>query len=257
MMTKFCVVAPINILKGLSAHGMLGIHHLLLAHDVVKEDKRVDYQNIFRNRAWDDSELVIMDNSVIETGSAVDLDMIAEAILLTRPTCVVLPDVLLDGSSTVDSCRKALIDWPEKLGHYTKYMYVPQGKTLKEFFEAASAPGLLEDERITHWGVPRNLVAHMNTHSRGIACKMLYELNPQRRIHMLGFSDRMADDFACASFPEVESIDSAVPLRLNQPFNINSVPQPRGDWWDNAQMTPLLIQNLNQVRMMLNQVRFP
>lgn len=256
-MTKFCVVAPTNILQGLQAHGMLGIHHLVLAHDIVVPDKSKIYDEIFGNRKWDPSELVILDNSVIETGNAVDLSMVADAMSICQPTCVVLPDVLLDADATITACRDALISWPKKLGADTKYMYVPQGKTLQEFFEAAVANELIDDERITHWGVPRNLVKQMNTKSRGIACKMLYELNPKRQIHMLGFSDRMADDFACATFPEVASIDSAVPLRINVPFNPNIVPQPRGDWWDKAHMSPLVIQNLNQVRMALNPVSFP
>lgn len=256
-MTKFCVVAPTNILQGLQAHGMLGIHHLVLAHDIVVPDKSKIYDEIFGNRKWDPSELVILDNSVIETGNAVDLEMIADAMSICQPTCVVLPDVLLDYEKTVDDCLSALDLWPKKLGDQAKFMYVPQGKNLCEFFASASEQKLLEDERITHWGVPRNLVKQMNTKSRGIACKMLYELNPKRSIHMLGFSDRMADDFACATFPEVASIDSAVPLRINVPFNPNMVPQPRGDWWHKATMTPLVIQNLNQVRMALNPVSFP
>lgn len=256
-MTKFCIVAPTNILRGLQAHGMLGIHHLLLAHDIVKKENQDIYYDIFHNRKWDDSELVILDNSVIETGNAVDLDMIAEATSIVQPTCVVLPDVLLDYENTVDNCLKALVDWPKKLGDQAKYMYVPQGKNLREFFASASEQKLLDDERITHWGVPRNLVKQMNTKSRGIACKMLYELNPTRSIHMLGFSDIMIDDFGCASFPEVASIDSAVPLRLNAPFNVNQTPPPRGDWWDKAVLTPMVIQNLNTVRMMLNPIKYP
>lgn len=256
-MTKFCIVAPTNILQGLQAHGMLGIHHLLLAHDVADNGKSKVYDEIFGNRKWDDSELVILDNSVIETGSAVDLDMIADAVSICQPTCVVLPDVLLDGPATVAACRDATQDWWVKLGAKTKFMYVPQGKNLKEFFGAASDPHLMEDERITHWGVPRNLVKQMNTHSRGIACKMLYELNPKRFIHMLGFSDRMTDDFGCASFPEVHSIDSAVPLRINAPFNVNMTVPPRGEWFQNAVMSPMVISNLNTVRTMLNPVKFP
>jgi len=256
-MTKFCVVAPVNILKGLNAHGMLGIHHLLLAHDVAAAKHADDYGNIFGNRKWDDSQLVIMDNSVIETGNAVDLLMMAEAIEIAQPTCVVLPDVLLDGTQTANNCLDALKHWPQQLGKDTKYVYIPQGRTIEEFFISASHDILRHDERITHWGVPRNIVKPWNTHSRGVATKMLYELNPRRQIHLMGFSDRMADDFGCASFPEVGSIDSAVPLRLNAPFNINSVPQPRGDWWENATMTPLLLQNLNQVRIMLSGAKFP
>jgi hypothetical protein len=257
-MTKFCIVAPVNILKGLEAHGMLGIHHLLLAHDIVIKEHSQEYVRIFGQRRWDDSELVILDNSVVETGNAVDLGMIADAIAIVQPTCVVLPDVLLNASETIIDCRKALDEWPKKLGDATKYMYVPQGNTIMEFIECATVDWDLHfDERITHWGVPRNLVKQMNSKSRALAIKMLYELNPNRKIHMLGFSDYMRDDFACASFPEVHSIDSAVPLRLNVPIDLNVVVPPRGDWWEKAHMSPMVLQNLNQVRMWLNPTKFP
>jgi len=255
--TKFCVVAPTNILIGLKVHGMLGIHHLLLAHDVVKEENSNVYADIFEKRRWADTELVIMDNSVIETGSAVDLNMIADAIAITQPTCVVLPDVLLNGQDTIRDCRAALDLWPAKLGDRTKYMYVPQGKTMVEFIESASAPQLVDDERITHWGCPRNIVGKWGEYSRGLAIKILRELNPKRKIHMLGFSDRMRDDFLCATLPDVDSIDSAVPLRINTPFTPDVVPAPRGNWWDNALFSELTIHNVNAVRTMLNPIQFP
>lgn len=256
-MTKFCIVAPPNILKGLQAHGMLGIHHLLLAHDIIHITKKDIYAEIFKDRDWDPSELVILDNSVIETGNSVDLEMMADAIQIVQPTCVALPDVLLESQATIDSCLLALEKWPIKLGDDTKYIYIPQGKTILEFIHSASDSVLVSDPRITHWGCPRNLVKSLSSHSRALAIKMLYELNPGRKIHMMGFSDRMQDDLACASFPEVDSIDSAVPLRINMPIDVNMVPQPRGNWWDEAQLTPVTIHNLNQIRMWLNPLRFP
>src|SRR6185369_2910928 len=149
-MTKFCIVAPPQILRGLAARGLMGMHHLLLAHDVVA--KPGQYQDLFRYRTWlKENELVILDNSVVELNDAVDAGMIAEAAAIVRPTCVVLPDIMLDGEATAKSCLKALDEWGAVLPPDTKYCYIPQGKKVTEFIASARAFAS-DDPRITFWG---------------------------------------------------------------------------------------------------------
>ena len=243
-MTKFCIVAPPQILRGLNARGMMGMHHLLLAHDIVKRPK--EYEALFRYRTWETTdELVILDNSVVETGNAVDLPMMAEAISIVRPTCVVLPDILLDGEATARSCMDALETWPQALPSGTKFCYIPQGKKVTEFI--ASARALAGDnEHITFWGCPRNVVKHHG--SRSIALECLREVNPRRKIHMMGFSDNIADDVHCAVTYKPESIDSAVPLRLNCPLLKDTQPKPRGTWWEDGVVTAFTWRNLQIAR---------
>lgn len=238
-MTKFCIVAPPQILNSLYAHGFLGHYHLLLAHDVVAQEK--EYEGLFRYRSWPkDDELVILDNSVIETGNAVDLEMMAEAIDICKPTVVVLPDILLDGEATAISCANALDKWPRVLPSTTEYCYIPQGKSITEFI--ASARALEAAANITFWGCARNLVDAVG--SRAGPLKILKQTNAFRRIHMMGFSDRMSDDVDCAQIFEPYSIDSAVPLRINHPLLIDSKPKARGTWWKDGKLTQFTVQNL-------------
>ena len=202
-MAKFAPVCPIRVLRMMSPSAS-GSYHLLLAHDVAEyaQEYRA-FCDGFRGMT------VIMDNSVIELGGAVDLKTIIKAATQVDCTTVVLPDILLDGKATVESCSKALETWSPAFrplwgseAHRRGFMYVPQGKTLKEF--ALSAEALSHHPDINFWGVPRNLVA--NNITRRDAIDIVYALNPHRRIHLLGFSDdRLADSLSF--FQRVEAGD--------------------------------------------------
>jgi len=192
-----------------------------------------------------ENELVILDNSVVELNDAVDAGMIAEAAAIVRPTCVVLPDIMLDGEATAKSCLKALDEWGAVLPPDTKYCYIPQGKKVTEFIASARAFAS-DDPRITFWGCPRNVVKHHG--SRSMALEVLREVNPRRKIHMMGFSDNMSDDIHCAVTYKPESIDSAVPLRLNGPLFKDTQPGVRGDWWETGVCTAFTWQNLQTAR---------
>lgn len=245
-MAKFAPVCPINILRQLEPANS-GDYHLLLAHDVA--EKASDYKTWFGQHR---NMTVIMDNSVIELGNAVDLKTIKKACDAVDVTTIVLPDVLLDGKATVESCTKALETWPVEfkpyLGAYSGentskrrgFMYVPQGKTLAEW--AWSAQQLASHPDINFWGIPRNMVAHFGT--RRDAIELAYALNPHRRIHMLGFSDNIPDDVCCARDRRVEGIDSAVPLRVTDQLTFLSDPGKRGDWWETAQHTRQMDDNI-------------
>lgn len=242
-MAKFAPVCPVHILPRLEPANS-GDYHLLLAHDVA--DKAQDYKQFFGKHR---NMTIIMDNSVIELGNAVDLRVIKKACNAVDVTTIVLPDVLLDGKATVESCTKALETWPDEFraylgsSHQRGFMYVPQGKTLKEF--ATAAQSLASHPDINFWGVPRNIVALHG--SRANAIEIVHALNPHRRIHLLGFSDDLVDDVICSKDRRVEGIDSAVPLRAgslghNLTFDLDM--PPRGDWWDTAKYTPLMDENI-------------
>lgn len=242
-MTKFCIVAPPQILEGLQGRGLMGTHHLLLAHDVVHQAQK--YESLFKYRSWDKiDELVILDNSAIELGNAVDLGMMRDAIAIVKPTVAVLPDVLLDGEATARSCLNALDTWPQALGDDVRYCYIPQGKRVTEFI--ASARAISDNPLVTMWGCPRNVVKYHGSRSMALSC--LLEINPSRNIHMMGFSDNLVDDINCAKQFRVASIDSAVPLRLNHPLLTDSVPKARGDWWATGACTAFTWQNLQIAR---------
>lgn len=246
-MARYCVVAPPKILEGLRIAGKMGSYHLLLAHDVVKQ--REAYHDLFsKNRLpfMSDKELIILDNSVVELGTAVNIDMITAAARLTYPTCIVLPDVMLDGPATVDSTMNAYHPWRDAALNdnlSATLMVIPQGKTMQEFADCAEK--LKNLRAVQYWGCPRNLVKNLGT--RKDAIRLLHALNPSRRIHMFGFSDNMIDDVICAHMPEVYSIDSAVPLRVNN-FRISDIPEPRGDWWETGIYHPDVELNVAYAR---------
>jgi hypothetical protein len=125
------------------------------------------------------------------------------------------------------------------------FLYAPQGKTLKQFTKAAEALSKGSD-RIRYWGVPRNLVKHIG--SRRKAIETVRALNDRRYIHMLGFSDDLSDDFLCANVLEVDTIDSAVPMRYKGVFNLGAVLEPRGDWWEKAEFTQQMVDNIKIAR---------
>lgn len=236
-MAYFAPVAPIHVVNKLAYYSS-GDYHLLLAHDVANKPQEYgEYFNAFNCT-------IIMDNSVIELGGAVDLGTVKKAVDAVRCATVVLPDVLLDTKATVEACKAALIEWPKVLGPSVKYMYVPQGTTLEAFAyaaeELADAPG------INYWGVPRNLVGAIGT--RREAIEIVHALNSERKIHMLGFSENLIDDFLCASNPKVYGIDSAVPLRaasLGLKMSYGLKLPPRGDWWDTAVHNKLMEENID------------
>ena len=248
-MAKFAPVAPAKVVSYLSP-GACGDYHLLLAHDVASKENIQDYRTFFgRHR----NMTIIMDNSVIETGNAVDLKIVRQACMAVDTTSVVLPDVLLDGKATVESCQKALEEWPatfsDLFGHRTDrgFMIVPQGKTLQEFAWCASQ--FADNPLINFWGIPRNLVGYHG--SREKAIDIAHALNPTRRIHLLGFSDDICDDVICAKDRRVEGIDSAVPLRagsLGIELQFNTDMLPRGDWWNTAVHVPMMDTNIEKYK---------
>jgi hypothetical protein len=257
----YCIVAPPQILEALDHEEDLGSTHLLLAHDIVKLDNAMRYRKLFNNsyRAKKDMPVnffthVILDNSVIETGSSVDTDTIFQAAEVVRPSCIVLPDVLEDCDATIESCTKASEQWDKLLKRTyphdvhmrdLPFLYVPQGKTLKEFTRAAEALAKGSD-RIRYWGVPRSLVRLIGTRRNAIETVML--LNDRRYVHMMGFSDDLGDDFLCANVLEVDTIDSAVPLRFPNEFHLGAVLGPRNDWWEKATYTHQMADNLKIAR---------
>lgn len=249
-MARFAIVAPPTILEGLDKAHLLGGSHLLLAHDIVKHPKR--YEAIFSTKRNASGMLleytdrfVILDNSVIELGTAVDIQMIADAAHIVKPTCIVLPDVMLKAVDTITSCSEALLSWGKHLPReFQKYMIAPQGVSLKEFTACAEFFG--DEPLIRYWGIPRNLVACHGSRQNAIrACKLI---DSHRPIHMLGFSDNMLDDVICARNESVYSIDSAVPLRYPSRLLLSSNIPPRGDWWETAKMSERVITNLQTAR---------
>lgn len=255
-MGKFAPVCPVTIAAELRAWNNLGEYHLLLAHDVAANTSQ--YSTVYAHDRWVQGT-IIMDNSIIELGDAVDLKMIKLAADTVQANVVVLPDVLLDGQGTVDRITEALPIWRDafdigKMSSLDKlrFMFVPQGNTREEWIRCAQQLARVASNFDSGWwGIPRNYNQVLGL-SRREACEIAYMLQPSWPIHLLGFSNDLADDFLCARLPFVRGIDSAVPLRLGddsnpRPIELEMEIEPRGDWWDYATFNNQMITNMRQV----------
>lgn len=280
-MPRFSAVCPAHIAKELQKEGVLGSYNLVLAHDIV--DNIQAYGELFDYTKtpadWDSrthggwrtsrplGQVTILDNSVIELGGAVSLEMILEAAVTVKANVIVLPDVLRDSKGTIESGLDAYELWTPVLERYLtwdwSYMVVPQldkddtAFGLKSFIRCAEA--FISQPRINWWGCPRNLVEPLGT--RADALKILRMLDYTKAVHMLGFSDNLIDDFLCATDVQnrVMGIDSAVPLRaaskgvsMRLSMDTNTEIGPRGGWWNNVTFDPLMVENMKAVKSWLS-----
>lgn len=246
----FAPTVPVNILEGLVKDGEAGGYQFLLAHDVVKNPVR--WKELRKNNDFDE---IILDNSCIELGAAVNLEMVKEAVEICHPTVVILPDVLEKAVSTVESIGANLDSWRRAMPDQS-FMIVPQGKTIEHFTWCAEQ--LLKLEPIfgagfLYWGIPRNLVPLHG--SRAEAIRVCHTLDPYMKIHLLGFSDDFIDDILCTQMEGVSGIDSAVPCRIvnhNIPLSMVMKVPPRGSWWDSAVYDTQMAVNCGKIREWIN-----
>lgn len=254
-MTHFTAVTPSQVLLEWP-RALLPSHHLMLAHDV--SDKSDNYARAARRirSTHPFNSLIHMDNSVVETGGAVDLDLVLNACEIVQATTACLPDVIGDGPATQAATLEALPRWVEAfelagitpgVGGFDGFMVIPQGETFEAFLDCATA---LSDYNlwIKWWGVPRRLAD--DGMSRRNAAIMLKAITQFRKIHFLGFAEDITQDVLdLTSEPMnlVETIDSAVPLRaasLGIDFQVTAKLPPRGDWWETAHHEEMMGSNI-------------
>lgn len=247
---SFAPVAPIHILEKLKESGDLGRYHLVLAHDVLAH--QFSFHSLFADYMF---ATIIVDNSVIELGYPLDPQAIRAAgevfIGGQRSVYIVLPDALLDCDETIKLVKESLNDWAPYHDRF-KFMFVPQGRTLREFIKCAEA--FVDNPLIDCIGVARN-IAHI-TGSRRDAIQLLHALFPTQGFHLLGFADNIWDDIQCLQMPtpfqsKIWGIDSAVPLRLeNHEMALSDTfypPRPKL-WWESAKFTPTVLNNVRRYR---------
>jgi hypothetical protein len=241
-MNKFAPVAPIHILEAFKNRGYVPDNILLLAHDVVKQPER--FEALFQ--AWNETH-IIMDNSVIELGGAVDIGMCVDACKIVDADVMVLPDSLTDG---VESAKLTISSWDpfktvfDPMG--VELLAVVQGETEKGFFSALE---LLANEISPEWiSIPRRTEAKFGYHRKDLI-DFVDMFFPNASIHLLGFSEYPWQDIRAAQHPRVRSIDSAAPLRVKMPF---SDPGPsRGDWWETAEFSMQMLESIQEVNALI------
>lgn len=250
-MARFLPVAPHDVTQKLffdhRHSSSISRDIFMLAHDVVQHPK--EWANLSKAWIWNTS-YSILDNSVIELQAAVDTEMVANALEISRARVVVLPDVLERGAESLKATLDAYDDWVSRFGNYwdpgkgqAELMFVPQGETLEDWIRCLELGLRSMEYNLPLWiGIPRNTPGRI-VHSRTALIEVVKSLYPTAKIHLLGFSDNMVDDLISARHRGTTTIDSAVPLRM-KPFELSGDPGPRGDWWENHEVTDQMVANV-------------
>jgi hypothetical protein len=127
-------------------------------------------------------------------------------------------------------------------------MAVPQGPTITDF--TACLEQIAGYSEITWVGIPRIAVQQIG--SRQLLISLAGMINPDWKLHLLGFSDNVVDDLLCSAANYCEGIDSAVPIRagqLYQPFLLSrSDYGKRGGYWGSLQLTSQARTNIEYIR---------
>lgn len=127
----------------------------------------------------------ILDNSIIELGSAVEIGSVVEAAQELGAHEIVLTDVYKEGKASLRATDAALT-WLYNNGYSNsfKYMAVPQGKNMYEFQECFDT--LKEYKEVDVLGIPKYL-ADYHPRGRAEAEKLwMYGQAGLKEIHLLG-----------------------------------------------------------------------
>jgi hypothetical protein len=258
-MPKFAPVAPIHILEQLLNMGDLGHYHLFLAHHVAEYPDR--FRILVHKLQSIQNTTIIMDNSIVELGGAVDDQMVWEATSVCMNagarTIPVLPDVMGNGAETRYLSSQAYDRWVNHNMANNGYMLVAQGENWEDFTKTIDyffGEGSLKFRHIRWVGIPRVLVKSVGSRTEALA--YVRTVAPWVKVHMLGFSVNLWDDVVtCRWMPTVlapEGIDSAVPMRYNgvlTPGTTDEMIGPRDpNWFTNGELTPQILKNLSQTR---------
>jgi len=258
MTARYSPIAPITLLEKMfeversTDTLVLGNYLLLLAHDVLIHPER--YENLIiavrdHYKGGEDT-FIIMDNSVVELGNALNVEDVIEAACVVEANCIMTPDILGDSHGTqvlVELQKELLLECNFPL------MRVPQGKNNAELVECVDwlrhhlPRGKYEWE---YWGIPRwisneldsriPIVQYINTASEGA------------RIHLLGCSDNYDDDMRSCWLPDVMGIDSANPLIMGYVgLSIDDGGWrhgERGKYWEYTELDALALENMDTIR---------
>jgi hypothetical protein len=254
-MSEFAPVAPIQVLRGMYRDDpqLFGEYHLFLAHHTV--EKAVEFTELFQQIQHDGVifPTVIMDNSVVECGGYVSLDMMKKAVDAIDTGCCsiipVLPDVMGRGAETREAVLEAYEKWANELP-VAGFMAVCQGETLEDY--EASLRLFTQRGRFPYMeyvGIPRKLVELIGSREEAVKLAVKYALPANINIHLLGYSDNTEDDLNCSRMVGVKGIDSAVPLRVDSAFQFGRDYPPRHpEWFNHANYSMHMASNLRFVR---------
>lgn len=247
-MARYAPIGPTQLLRELRTQRILSGYCMVLAHEVAT--KYDTYKKILSGL---EDRLVIMDNGVIELGAPASDAIIYQGITNIRPDIVVLPDMIGSADATLVLGKASIPrykDWGAN-----RFMFVLQGNSKQEITQCAIDASVLPDVFI--WGIPRWMTNKFG--SRAPILQMLDTHNDvaKKPIHLLGMSNNIMDDIACARWPSVMGIDSAAPLLIGQQerlLNIHDwvVHPGRGEFMSSTRsLTMQTVQNVHMINQLV------
>src|SRR5690606_11949998 len=101
--------------------------------------------------------------------------------------------------------------------------------------------------------IPRVTEALWGYHRRELI-PYIQAIYPNAALHLLGFSDYLAEDLCAAGHPAVKSIDSAVPFRMVTNNVLSEVVPPRGNWWETAKFDTSMLNRVDIINNLINRL---
>lgn len=171
---KHVPIVPINLLNVIEDNYTI---HMALAHLT----KHSEYKDFYRKQS-EKGNFVILDNSIVELGKAVDIDYLLSVAQDIRAHELIFPDVFDDAEKTLQEAKKAMVKF-KGITHIRKAA-VCQGKNLKEISNCAKELINLGIDTIC---IPKRSTL-LNPNARAIITKSIDKLVGQSKVqvHWLG-----------------------------------------------------------------------
>lgn len=224
---QFAVIAPAPMLHRYCVTN----YHMALTHLVLSDPQ---YAKFYLERSLR-GDYVILDNSIIELGSAMSMDVILDAAARIKAHEIILPDVLRDRQGTLDLIDDVLCKYGAQLAKY-KLMAVAQGQNTSEWLMCYSNLATAYPE-ITCIGIPKLTSSYEDLpNGRRQLCDMLTSsqvINTDKSHHLLGVWDNPIEIKYSARHKWIRGVDTILPVLCGQngiafdPHDGMRVPRPK------------------------------
>lgn len=200
---KIAFINPIHYLELQNSD-----YHLALTHLVLKYPKYAQFYKECREKG----DFVILDNSLIELGEAVEIDKVLEAAEIINPNEIVLPDVFLNKNETINTVIKTLFELVSKKGTISKYklQVVCHGKNDKEWKECWDTFSVYPE--IDCIAIPK-VTTTIFKGGRPEAVRYALENNPNNKdIHLLGIWEDVSElkEYTEEEREKIRGVDSSI-----------------------------------------------
>lgn len=197
---EFCSITPVKNLELMYERPYV----MLLAH--------LSQRNpLYRDYARNSHNYKIMDNSIIELGSAFSMEALVREAIACDVDEIILPDVFRNGEATVASVRES-IDWLREhdlLGRF-KLMAVCHGKGSVELHHTFRQ--LIDMPEIDVIGIPKALSTWVTSRVSGAE---YMATQTDKAIHLLGCLKSLSEIRELSPDSPIRSMDTCLPALLS------------------------------------------